>query len=277
MSPRRAAVVLEDPNRAQLLDALRAGNARDTAARYVGLGPDELAELLERDLTLARDVAAAEASVEVGTVAGMASAAKKGDWRAGEALLKRRVMDPAKLCGARRKHGGGTCTHGKGQATDHPGFGNCKWHGGGSPKQKPLVDRERAAASIAKLGIPLGNGNPFDLLEQATKYSAGYLEATAQLLVDIVDAKRADVTLEAAARLHVDAIRQGAMTGHQAVTANVADRQARISEAMSNIVLAAIQTALDVAGVTTPEIRDLASAAAAEILEARVPVGAELN
>lgn len=170
------------------------------------------------------------------------------------------------------------CLMVKGWGTEHSGTGNCRFHGGGSPNGAKHAQGEVAAAAVAKLGLPKGTGDPFVLLETATRYSQGMLEATAAVLIEVVDKTRTDISLEAAAKLHVDAIRQGAQTGHQAVTADVASRQAKISEQMASVVMAALQNGIGAyaaaiaAGTPAIEAMGLAEAAAADILEVR-PAG----
>ena len=43
---------------------------------------------------------------------------------------------PNPHCGATLKSGAGTCGHKAGWGTDHPGYGNCKLHGGATPTGK---------------------------------------------------------------------------------------------------------------------------------------------
>lgn len=192
------------------------------------------------------------------------------------------MSDPKPRCGSKTR-AGGTCQQNRGHRTDHPGLGKCWLHGGRTPNGKKSAQTEGAAAAVAKLGIPLGTGDPFELLETATKYSHGFLEATAAVLVAVVDGERTDISLEAAAKLHVDAIRQGSQTGHQAVTADVASRQAKVSEQLATVVIAAVQNGIGVyvaaiaAGTPAPEALGLAEAAAADVLEVKQPVGAGLN
>jgi hypothetical protein len=130
---------------------------------------------------------------------------------------------------------------------------------------------------------PARHGDPFALLEATTRYSHGFVEATATLLIAVAKGTRTDVTLEAAAKLHVDALRQGATTGHQAVTADVASRQAKISEQLASVVMAAVQNGIGAyaaaiaAGRSQVEAQGLGEAAAADILEVEVPAGAGLN
>lgn len=42
----------------------------------------------------------------------------------------------SRSCGARTKSKGTPCMLVQGWRTDHPGFGNCRWHGGNSPNGK---------------------------------------------------------------------------------------------------------------------------------------------
>lgn len=188
------------------------------------------------------------------------------------------VFDPERHCGAETNalNGATPCRHQKGWGTGHQGAARCKMHLGNSSTGIKAGQKERAQQVLVKLGLPAGSGDPFALLEKATRYAEGYLDATAQLLVAVVDKTRSDVTLEAAAKLHVEAIRQGATTGHQAVSADVAERQVKIGEQLGKVVVLAIQAALDRAGING-DLRIAAEAAAAEVLEVRVPVGAGLN
>lgn len=189
---------------------------------------------------------------------------------------------PKPRCGAKTR-AGGSCQQWRGMRTDHLGLGNCWLHGGRTPNGKAHAETEAAELAVAKLGLPMGTGDPFDLLEATTKHARGRLEAAARIVNDVVDKKRDDVTLAAADGMYAEAIRQGAQTGHQAVTANVADRQAKISEQLAGVVMAAVQNGISayaaaIAGGKTPsEALGLGEAAAADILEVRVPAGAGLN
>lgn len=59
---------------------------------------------------------------------------------------------PAK-CGARTRHGSGTCAHTAGWGTDHPGYGRCKMHGGSSPGGRVQGQRLEAAHIVDVWGI----------------------------------------------------------------------------------------------------------------------------
>lgn len=149
-------------------------------------------------------------------------------------------FDASKHCGALTKHGaGGPCTQSKGQRTGHPGYARCWLHGGRSPNGERQGARLKAEAAIAKLGVPVGSGDPFVLLEKAVQHAEGYLEATGAVLESAAAANAADKTfdVEAAAQLYAEAIRAAARTGKAAVDADVAERRAVLDERAGNLVI----------------------------------------
>lgn len=226
--------------RVQLLDALKAGTPRPAAARYVGLEPEELELLLATTPALEREVLTAEATLEVSTAAGMAKAAKGGDWRAGQALLERRPASvPVGRCGARTR-ADTACRQPRGHKTDHPGTGNCWLHGGRTPNGKRHAQTEAAERELARLGVPRGTGDPFALLAKAVQHADGHLEAASQLVQD-ASGTPADgailVDLTAAVDIYETAIRTAFRTAKAAVDADVADRLAALDERASELLM----------------------------------------
>lgn len=154
------------------------------------------------------------------------------------------VFDPGRHCGAAgHQAGGDPCRLPRGWGTSHPGGGRCKLHGGSTPDGVKSANRELAARAVAKLGIPLGNGDPFVLLEHTVQHAEGNLAATADALVAAVayDPKAEgpkpvipDVSI--AAGLYQDAIKTAGRTGKAAVDAKVADRQITVDLAMANLI-----------------------------------------
>lgn len=134
------------------------------------------------------------------------------------------------------------CQLAKGFGTSHAGVGRCKFHGGSTPSGIRTAERELAAAALARLGVPVGNGDPFVLLEHAVQHSDGQLSASAALVVEAA-AKAADpdntespiVALPVAAQLYLESIRAAARVGKSAVDAKVADRQQTIDMAMYSL------------------------------------------
>ena len=51
-------------------------------------------------------------------------------------------------CGARKKQGPGTCTRPAGWGTDHPGFGQCKLHGGSTQSGTKAAAERQAIAAV---------------------------------------------------------------------------------------------------------------------------------
>jgi hypothetical protein len=150
------------------------------------------------------------------------------------------AFDPARHCGAHARQTGGPCHQWKGFRTAHPGSGRCWLHGGRSPTGEKHAAVEVAERAVAKLGMPVGSGDPFKLLAKAVSHAEGYLEATAQVVRDAAE-PAADaaprVGLEVAAELYEAAIRTAARTGKAAVDADVADRLAALDERAETLLL----------------------------------------
>ncbi len=162
------------------------------------------------------------------------------------------TFDPAIHCGAATNplNGSTPCRQAKGMRTDHPGAGHCWLHGGRSPNGRRHAQTEAAERAIAKLGLPVGSGDPFILLTKAVQHAEGYLEATAQLVVDSGGKAegaegRPRVDLSIAAALYEQAVRTAARTGKAAVDADVADRLAALDERAGSLLLRFVRDLLD--------------------------------
>ena len=83
--------------------------------------------------------------------------------------LKKRTYDPERHCGAKTRQEGTTgkgspCTFTKGQGTDHPGQGRCKFHGGRNQSRKSrnsLVQQQNLRKILDRLEEI--DSNPLDL------------------------------------------------------------------------------------------------------------------
>lgn len=75
-------------------------------------------------------------------------------------------------CGATAKSTGKTCVKPAGWGTDHPGTGNCKWHGGSTPNGI----EHAAKAEMVIMGAPVENLHPGDALLYCCKIAAGEIE-----------------------------------------------------------------------------------------------------
>jgi len=78
---------------AKILDLLRAGNTRSTAALACGVGYSTFCEWVAKFPELAEQVKAAEAAAETLHVQNILNAASKGSWQASAWWLERRQYD----------------------------------------------------------------------------------------------------------------------------------------------------------------------------------------
>src|SRR4051812_19586339 len=81
------------------------------------------------------------------------------------------------LCGAKSKQHGRPCRKKKGWATDHVGYGRCKYHGGMSPsgkksaaKEQAMEEMERARQAVMGQAIDV---HPMDALLWCVRITAG--------------------------------------------------------------------------------------------------------
>lgn len=133
----------------------------------------------------------------------------------------------------------------KGERTDHDGFGKCYLHGGRTPsgkaaaaKEKAAGDVRRAEGAMAKLGIPVGTGDPMQLLAKAVRHAEGHLEATAAVLQETAAGQQpGGLDVQAIVDIHADAIRSAARVGKAAVDADVADRLAALDERGAELIM----------------------------------------
>lgn len=169
-----------------------------------------------------------------------------------------RAFDPATMCGSAGKRcrtDPPTCNHAsddhhcrmpKGWGTRHAGAGDCKAHGGNTPNGEKFAAREAAANAVARLGIPVGSGDPMVLLQKAVQHAEGKLEATAAVLAEIASADGAKLLdVDAATRLHDDAILNAYRTGKAAVDANVAERLAARDERAAELLMRFVGELID--------------------------------
>lgn len=79
---------------------------------------------------------------------------------------------PRALCGATRKHDGGTCSRGAGWGTDHPGTGHCKFHGGRTPNGILFAARQEAQITGMHMALDI---EPHEALIACLRISSGQL------------------------------------------------------------------------------------------------------
>ena len=78
------------------------------------------------------------------------------------------------LCGA-KKRDGGTCRKFAGEGTDHPGVGVCKYHGGSTRSHRTHAVELEAKQRMVKLGEPVDNARPHQVLLGLLRASAGHV------------------------------------------------------------------------------------------------------
>jgi hypothetical protein len=173
------------------------------------------------------------------------------------------VFDPETMCGGRTKSRGTPCTLQKGWRTDHPGSGNCRWHGGATPNGKKHAAGERVKKACELLGIPLGDGDPFDLMTSAVQHAQSQLQGGAALVREALDAKEgatAQLDLQAALDFQTETIRSAFRGGKAVVDAKVADRGAVLEDAAFELLKAFVNDFLErVPAPTRPELQVWAS------------------
>jgi hypothetical protein len=178
-------------------------------------------------------------------------------------------------CGARTRSGG-TCGKTRGWGTDHPGWGNCRYHGGSTPDGIKGAAREQANAEAG--GLAVGRKvEPIDALLHVVYSVAGRVEWLGRQVMALdadgmlVDSPRGR-ELAPYAHLHGLELDRLARVSKMALDAGVAERRVRMAERTAAIITAAAEDAFAELGeVATPEVRArfaLAFAARLEVLEA---------
>lgn len=90
-----------------------------------------------------------------------------------------------KICGAKKRQGEGVCTRPAGWGTEHVGIGRCKLHGGSTITHVKSAQIEQAREDCRRLGVPIEDAQPTEVLLQGVREWAGncafYRELAQQL------------------------------------------------------------------------------------------------
>lgn len=265
----------------KVVSALRVGADRGAAARYAGLDPAALAEMVARRPTIRRPVEEAEAAATVANVASIAGAAKNGDWRAAQWLIDRRTKaEESTYCGATSKRTGAPCRMRRGFRTSHPGTGNCWLHFGATPNGAKAAQREAAENVLRTLRIA-STLEPIQALFEAVRVASWREAGLRQLLQHSAEPlygpdHQGDDRPHVLATMHGEALDQLAKISKMAVDAGLDVKLVAIATRQAEITIRAVQAALDVAGIVG-DLRSKAEAAAADVLEPALPAGDGLN
>lgn len=181
-------------------------------------------------------------------------------------------------CGAKKRQTEGLCERPAGWGTPHPGFGNCKLHGGSTRTQTVSAERQLVEAEARRLFekvapeiVPVDN--PLEAYRMFAGRVMAWLALMEQLLADVQSPRYRGATSEqirGEVVLYERAMdRANAVLGTYAKL-NIDERLTRISEQQADILVAVLRAGLQAAGVT-PQQRELAHAAFARELRARRP------
>ncbi len=86
-------------------------------------------------------------------------------------------------CGAKKRNGD-PCGRPRGWGTPHPGYGNCKNHGGCTPNGIKSAEKEAAGEAVAIYGLPR-EVDPHSALIEELHRTAGHVAYLAQLIQDL--------------------------------------------------------------------------------------------
>lgn len=144
------------------------------------------------------------------------------------------VQEGVPRCGARTRTGG-RCRLGAGAGTDHPGYGNCKYHAGSTPGGRKSAAKQRLAVIVPS---PIGG---FDAIERALGLMNGLVDALERELTKVEDGVVDGVDLHATVRLARDAARDLATVGKLAADAGLDERRIRLEEAKLSLLAATLR------------------------------------
>lgn len=161
-------------------------------------------------------------------------------------------------CGARKHQGGGTCTQVAGWGTDHVGEGPCKLHGGNTPnvaKGAKLALLERQARELFGATVP--DSPPVDNPLAAYAELAGRVLAWMRLMDSLLDEltgvgyrdQRNGEQVHAAVQLYERAMDRSNQVLSSYARLKIDERLVAITEAQKQIVLGAIDAALNELGL----------------------------
>lgn len=173
-------------------------------------------------------------------------------------------------CGGKKRQGAGTCTQTAGWGTDHVGVGRCKLHGGSTPTHEAAGAEQLLAQQLARLDVP-AVADPLTELSKLAGQVVAWKDALAAKVNELTELRYEGFAAE---QLRAEVgLWERAMDRCNTVLAtmarlNIDERLARISERQAEAVLAAIDAALDAAGVPAAERAEPKKAAARHLRSA---------
>lgn len=168
------------------------------------------------------------------------------------------IVEPpkGKKCGAKTR-AGTPCQNAAGAATDHLGWGKCKWHGGNSPPLKKAAAREEVEFRMRGIGQEGRDVEPGIALLEEVRRSAGIVnwlsgvlsewetetyEERRQLFMQLGEQGFQKSTWM---KLYQDERKHLAQVCKMALDAGVAERQVRLAEEQGKMIAFVIRSVLD--------------------------------
>jgi hypothetical protein len=96
------------------------------------------------------------------------------------------VHETPPMCGGKNRQGK-PCGNAAGYKTDHPGAGNCHFHGGSSPNGRKHATEEAARRAVVTYGLPR-DISPSDALLEEVRYTAGHVAWLREKVAELEDA-----------------------------------------------------------------------------------------
>ena len=95
------------------------------------------------------------------------------------------VHETSPMCGGKNRQGK-PCGNAAGYKTDHPGAGNCHFHGGSSPNGRKHATEEAARRAVVTYGLPR-DISPSDALLEEVRYTAGHVAWLREKVAELED------------------------------------------------------------------------------------------
>ena len=171
--------------------------------------------------------------------------------------MTKAVSDGA-MCGGKLRQGTGTCKRPAGAGTDHPGFGNCKLHGGSTPGGAKAAAKAEGRWLLGQL-VP-DRGPVVDPLAELRQVGAlvmqwmGACQSALETLRDYrYEAERGGEQLRSEVAMFERSMDRSATFLATLAKLGLDERQVAVSEAKASMLLRALEAGLAEHGITGPQ------------------------
>lgn len=159
--------------------------------------------------------------------------------------------DQVPLCGARKKNKE-LCRAFAGQATNHPGSGRCKFHGGATPNHDKRAVTQEMKRRMVTLGEPDDDITAIGALLSELYASTGHVAWLRQQIADMSPEHLGTIEGQAIINLYNSERDRKTKIAKMATEAGVDEAAVRVAEAQVSILGQALARACDAAGVSAP-------------------------